>query len=258
MMSLIPCLSWPRMALMVGLVLALHAHANDALQAVKAGVLANSGGQIQVQTVRATPVAGLFEVTTPGLDLFYVDAQGRHGLIDGRLMDLRERKDLTQARLTELRRIDFAKLPLHLAIKRGNGSRVLAVFEDPTCPVCRSVSRFIEQLPDTTIYHFPFPVVSREALPITATAWCAPDRAEVWMRAMQSGGVPPSPQPTCDIAALQTIVKLGESLKVMGTPTVFLSDGTRLQGAVPPDAFLAALDAASGPATTQPALLGQR
>ena len=209
---------------------------------VKAGIESNTKGEVIVDSVRPTPIDGLFEVTTKNMDLFYVDRTGRYGLIDGRMVDMRDRKDLTMGRINELRSIDFKKLPLHLAIKTGNGSKVLAVFEDPTCPVCRPLHKFIAQIPDTTVYHFPYPVVTKEALPITATAWCAPNRAEMWERAMQGGQVPPAAKPTCDITALEQIVRAGDALNVSGTPTVFLANGRRLQGAVPPDQFIAALE----------------
>ena len=209
---------------------------------IKANIEANTKGEVIAETVRATPVEGLFEVSTKGMDLFYVDRTGRYGLIDGRMVDMRDKRDLTIARINELRNIDFKKLPLHLAIKKGTGSKVMAVFEDPTCPVCRPLHKFIGQIPDTTVYHFPFPVVTREALPIAATAWCSPNRAEVWERAMQGGHVVPAQKPACDISGLEEIVKAGESLNVKGTPTVFLANGRRLQGAVPPDQFLEALE----------------
>ncbi len=214
-----------------------------AVAQVKSGIESNTKGSVVPDSVRTTPIEGLFEVSTKGLDLFYVDRSGRYALIDGRMVDMRERKDLTIARLEELRRIDFTALPLHLAIKRvtGDGRNVMAVFEDPTCPLCLTLHKFLLQLPDTTIYHFPYPIASKDALPITATAWCSPNRAEVWGRAMQGGKVPPAAKPTCDISSVVQFVKLGEELKVVGTPTVFFSNGRRAQGLVPPDQFVAAM-----------------
>jgi thiol:disulfide interchange protein DsbC len=219
-----------------------QAQSPDPTGQLRAAIEANTKGEVLVASIRATPIDGLFEITTKGMDLFYVDRTGRYGLVDGRMVDMRDRKDLTMGRINELRTIDFKKLPLHLAIKTGNGSKVLAVFEDPTCPVCRPLHKFIAQIPDTTVYHFPYPVVTKEALPITATAWCSANRAEVWERAMLGGQVLPAAKPTCDIAGLEQIVKLGDTLNVSGTPTVFLANGRRLQGAVPPDQFLAALE----------------
>jgi thiol:disulfide interchange protein DsbC len=238
-LAVLICIGW------IGMVSAAHAQSDEQASQVKSSVEANTKGEVLVDTVRSTPIDGLFEVTTKGMDLFYVDRTGRYGLIDGRMVDMRDRKDLTVGRITELRNIDFKKLPLHLAIKTGNGSKVLAVFEDPTCPVCRPLHKFIAQIPDTTVYHFPYPVATKEALPITATVWCSSNRAEVWERAMQGAQVPPAAKPTCDIAGLEQIVKIGDALNVIGTPTVFLSNGRRLQGAVPPDQFMAALEESS-------------
>jgi thiol:disulfide interchange protein DsbC len=225
----------------------------DGHAGLKAAIEANTSGRVQVDAVRPTPIAGLFEVTTKGLDLFYVDRSGRYGLVDGRLVDMREHKDLTVARLIELRSIDFGKLPLQLAIKRGSGSRVMAVFEDPTCPVCKALHKFISQIPDTTVYHFPFPVITPEAMPIAAAAWCASDRAEAWDRAMNGSATPATQPPACDISGIQQIIKTGDALQVNGTPTVFLANGRRLQGAVPPDEFLAALEESSRSTPARPA-----
>lgn len=221
------------------------AQTTDQVVQIKSAVEANTKGEVRVETVRSTPIEGIFEVATKAMDLFYVDRTGRYGFVDGRLVDMREKKDLTLGRMTELRNIDFSKLPLHLAIKTGRGSRVLAVFEDPTCPVCRPLHKFISQIPDTTVYHFPYPVVTKEALPITSTAWCSANRAEVWLQAMRGTPVAPAARPTCDISGLEQIIKVGDALNVSGTPTVFLSNGRRLQGAVPPDQFLAALEEAA-------------
>ena len=234
------------MACILALACCIAQAQQTAMPALKAAVEANTQGQVQVDSVRPTPVDGLFEVTTKGLDLFYVDRTGRYGLVDGRLVDMRQHKDLTLARLQELRSIDFSKLPLNLAIKQGDGRRVLAVFEDPTCPVCKTLHKFIAQIPDTTVYHFMFPVVTPEALPMAAAAWCAPNRAEAWEAAMQGSIKPTTEPPRCDISGIQQIVKAGEALHVSGTPTVFLANGQRLQGAVPPDQFIEALEQAGG------------
>ncbi|MFD2270671.1 thioredoxin fold domain-containing protein [Undibacterium arcticum] len=60
-------------------------------------------------------------------------------LIVGKVIDTTTYKDLTQARVDEIATINFAELPLDAAIKtvKGNGKRVMAVFEDPNCPYCK-------------------------------------------------------------------------------------------------------------------------
>lgn len=217
------------------------ATAGEVEDRIKAAVTANTRGKVTADQVTASPVAGVYEVLS-GSDIFYVDSTGRYGFVDGRLVDLQQSRDLTAARLDQLTRVDFQKLPLDLAIKevRGNGRRVLAVFEDPGCPVCRSLHKFMSQLPDVTIYHFVYPVTDPRSVPKSRVVWCSGNRAAAWQAAMRGGEVQGSGN--CDVSGIQRIVNLGEELKLQGTPVVLLANGKRLVGATPPDQFLADLD----------------
>jgi thiol:disulfide interchange protein DsbC len=51
--------------------------------------------------------------------------------------------DLTRERIDEINKIKFSDLPLDKAIKtvKGDGSRVIAVFEDPNCGYCKRLRR---------------------------------------------------------------------------------------------------------------------
>lgn len=208
---------------------------------IKAAIERHTGGKVPVTAVAKTQIPGLFEVVSDR-EIFYADSTGRYGLVDGRLIDLSVQKDLTAERLDQLSRIDFKGLPLDLAIKtvNGNGRRALAVFEDPACPVCRSLTKFLHQLPDVTIYAFPYPVVSPLSLPQAEAAWCSSNRAASWASLM--AGNPPPRVKGCDTSGIGRILAVGERLGIQGTPTVFLANGRRLQGAVPPEQFIAYLD----------------
>lgn len=234
-------------AMLIGLATCAHAESAEtasALQSrVKAAVERNTKGAVIVETVSPTAIPGVYEIVS-GQEVMYVDGTGRYG-IDGRMVDMLERRDLTAMRLEQLSRIDFRALPLDLAIKtvRGSGKRVLAVFEDPACPVCRVLTKFIDQLPDVTVYTFMYPVVDPGSVPRAQAAWCAQDRHAAWSSLMRGGPAPNSAP--CDTTGLRRIVQLGERLHINGTPTVFLANGRRLVGATPPDQFVAALDEAS-------------
>lgn len=223
--------------------LAMAASDSEVSRTIKSAIEKNSAGKVQVTAVNKTPVSGLFEVVS-GKEIFYTDGTGRYGLVDGRLIDLVLQRDLTADRLDQLSRINFKQLPFELAIKtvHGNGRRAIAVFEDPACPVCRSLTKFLHQLPNVTIYAFPYPVVSPTSLPQAEAAWCSSNRADVWASLMQ-GNAAPRVQP-CDTSGLGRILALGEALGINGTPTVFLQNGRRLQGATPPEQFISALDSA--------------
>jgi thiol:disulfide interchange protein DsbC len=54
----------------------------------------------------------------------------------------------------------------------------------------------------------------------------------------------PTTAASCDTTAIDKNLKLGRSMNVSGTPTVFLADGRRLPGAVPADRLEKELSAA--------------
>ena len=176
---------------------------------------------------------GIYEVVVEGGQILYSDRNGDY-LITGRIVDARTKADLTTDRWTELHRIDFSTLPLHLAIKtvRGDGSRRVAIFEDPDCPYCRQLEQELAGLSDVTIYTFLYPLErlhpgSREK---SIRIWCAPDRAEAWSSWMLRSVLPATP--ACDGAELGKIEKLGAELAIDSTPTIYLADGRRLSGAM--------------------------
>ena len=63
-------------------------------------------------------------------------------LFIGRVVDTKTYQDYTKARLDEINKVAFSDLPLEVAMKevKGNGKRVIAVFEDPPTAVTASVS----------------------------------------------------------------------------------------------------------------------
>lgn len=209
---------------------------------LKDRVQAMTAGKVRPDAIARTPVPGIFEVRA-GLDVFYVDATGQYAFVEGHLLDLKAGRDLTRERIEEASRIDFAALPLDLALKtvRGTGKRRIAVFEDPACPYCRALRTLLDQLDDVTIYTFPFPVLSAESDAKARRALCAADPAKAWSALMHTGQAPAA-RP-CE-SNVDKLVTLGTHRNVRGTPTVFFADGRRAQGAVPPEEFMAMLNQA--------------
>ena len=226
--------------------------ADGDIAALRAAIERHSAGKVAADQVAATPVPGIFEVAS-GKDVFYVDRSGRYAFLDGRLVDMLERKDLTQVRLESLARIDFDALPLGAAIKtvRGNGARRLAVFEDPACPVCRALQPSLAALDDVTLYSFTYPVISQDSIPAAVSAWCAPDgeRLARWQGYMRGDPLPGHIAPGCERAmeTVHAIVRFGQAHQIQNTPTLFLADGRRIVGAMPAADLDAALDVASRP-----------
>src|ERR1700679_3931724 len=91
---------------------------------------------VTIKSVTKSPIAGIYEINL-ATQIVYSDANGDYLLL-GDMVDAKPRKNLTEARLSETNRIDFASLPFGNAVKvvKGNGSRKMAVFSDPNSPYC--------------------------------------------------------------------------------------------------------------------------
>jgi thiol:disulfide interchange protein DsbC len=181
---------------------------------------------------------GLYEVIVDD-DLFYVDERGDY-LFNGNVFDLRTHENLTEIRRDDAFRIDFAALPLDLAVKtvRGDGSRVVAIFEDPNCPYCKRFEKDIAKLTNATIYTFLYPILSRDvkarddSYPKSMSIWCAPDRGAAWAQVMLEGRRLEAAPASCK-HPLERILALGQKMHITGTPTLVFTDGRRAPGAVP-------------------------
>lgn len=186
---------------------------------------------LKVTSVKSTPIKGLYEVLISGNQLVYVDAKADYMLV-GDLLDVNTRKSLTQARMADLSKVDFSKLPLNEAIKdvRGNGKRVLVVFADPDCPYCKKLEQEFEQMTDRTIYTFllPIPSLHPQAHEKSVQIWCQPDRTKAWTQWMRHDVVPPTVQP-CD-NPIEKTVALGEGFGFNGTPTLVFPNGKTVSG----------------------------
>ena len=195
-------------------------------------------GQDGVVSMRKAGYGNFYEILTGDGSMLYADASGAF-LFTGQLIDLKARKNVTQARELELSRINFADLPLNQAIKqvRGNGKRTLVTFEDPNCGYCKKLAKDIVDLKDTTVYTFIIPILSPDSTEKGRNIWCAPDKVKAWNDWMVDGKSLATY--SCD-TPLAKNQDLANRFRIRGTPTMFLADGNRLGGYTP----LAELDKA--------------
>ncbi|MEY2805387.1 MAG: hypothetical protein RL657_2723 [Pseudomonadota bacterium] len=186
----------------------------------------------RIEEVRRTPMSGLFEIRTEGNEIYYTDAEGNY-LIQGELIDARQKRNLTEERLEKLNAIDFAKLPVKdaLTLVRGNGQRKMAVFADPNCGYCKRFERDLERLDNVTIHVFIYPVLGADSMQKSRHIWCAKDRAQAWQDWMLQAKTPAAA--TCDSSAIDRNVEFGRKHRITGTPTTFTASGVRIPGAIP-------------------------
>ena len=187
-----------------------------------------------IDEVSKSPIPGLFEIRVNGSEIYYTDAEGNY-LVQGNLIDTKQKRNLTEERVDKLTAIAFDALPIKDAftIVRGNGKRKLAVFEDPNCGYCKRFEKDLQKVNNFTIHMFLFPILSADSTEKSKNIWCAKDKAKAWQDWMVRDVTPPAA--TCDSAAIARNVELGRKFKITGTPTLVFADGSRVPGAIGAD-----------------------
>jgi thiol:disulfide interchange protein DsbC len=199
---------------------------------------------IVVQQIHAAPLPGLYEILLDD-QIIYTDETAQY-LVVGRLVDSKTKEDVSAKRWNELNAIDFSTLPLDLAIKtvKGDGTRVMAIFEDPRCPFCKQLEQQMTNVTNVTLYRFLFPLeqIHQGATEVSNRIWCSKDRSAAWSAWMALGTELEAPAPTCDTSVIGKLQDLGVKLRVNSTPTLFFADGTRARGALSAETLEAALN----------------
>jgi thiol:disulfide interchange protein DsbC len=204
-------------------------------------------GGARIQSVRAAPIAGLFEVhieTEDGARILYTDGRASY-VIQGSIYEPRSGRDLTEERLRKLAEIPFDALPLHQAVKvqRGNGKRLLVLFSDPYCPACKQFEKTLQQVEDITVYVFMIPVIRPDLADHSKAVWCSPDRAQAWLD-LAVRGKRAAAKPACG-NPIEKNVQLARRLRVQATPTLILPNGERHDGGMPLPELIRRLDHAA-------------
>ncbi|WP_313172416.1 DsbC family protein [Massilia oculi] len=234
-----------KMKLAVLLATALLASCVDAQNTVEANIkkaLEPHLGGAKIESVKETPYGGLYEVRVAG-DILYTDKKGEF-LVIGQVYDVKSSRNLTRERIDDINKIKFSDLPLEMALKqvKGNGKRVIAVFEDPNCGYCKRLRQTtLNEIDNVTIYTFMYNILSQDSFTKSKNIWCAPNRNKAWDDWMINGKVPPAAPAACE-SPNDKVLALGQKLRITGTPAIFFSDGTRIPGAIDLKSLEAKLD----------------
>jgi thiol:disulfide interchange protein DsbC len=226
--------------------LAFPAIAQDAATEKVKAELRRKIPEAPVDSVRKVPYGGLYEVVV-GSEIFYTDDKAGF-LVLGAIVDLKTKENVTELRMRQLNKVSFDALPLDSAIKivRGNGSRKVAVFEDPNCGYCKRFERDLLGVQDVTVYVFLYPILSPDSAQKSKQVWCAADRAKAWLDYMVRD-IPLQGDASC-ATPLDRILAFGREKRIQGTPTIFFEDGERVPGAMSIADFEKKLASAKAPA----------
>jgi thiol:disulfide interchange protein DsbC len=212
------------------------------------------GPGIEVSSIAPSPIPGYFQVVASGR-MVYVSADG-HYMINGNLVDLQKKTDLSAAAWAAMRKVELAKVPdsQRLIYSPANPKHKVTVFTDVDCGFCRQLHAHIDEFNKQGIA-VEYVFWPREGVKTTGgndtpsytkavSVWCSSDRKNAFNAAM-SGSTPKAA--TC-ANPVKDEFELGERLGVNGTPTIVTENGDIVGGYVTPEQLLKALQAPAGTA----------
>lgn len=239
-------------------------------------VVSRLDGQVNIGRVSKSQIESLYEIEFKSGGVGYVDSTGTFFLL-APMIDAKEKRvasrfvqaagvvsgasvEAIPAKREEATfggvapapttnaRVDVTQLRGGVTWKHGNGARRLIVFSDPHCSFCKQLDQVLrdpQQLPDTTVEIFPYPIRTLHPQAASAAAWvlCQPEgqRSKAWQSVIDGGSYGEATSACAQkVAAIEA---LGEAWAVQSTPTIFAENGSRMSGASGANALLQFLDA---------------
>lgn len=205
-----------------------HADENAIRQA-----LAKSMPAVKVESVKPSQIKGLYEVVV-GADIFYASEDGKY-LIQGRLIDIESRTDLTEEKLSAARKQAIDKLGQDkmIVFKPKKSKYTVTVFTDIDCGYCRKLHSELDQYmaEGITIQYLFFPRAGKgsESYDKAVSVWCADDRKAALTAAKKGEALAAK---TCN-NPVDEHMQLGAAFDVKGTPMIVTEKGTIYPGYLP-------------------------
>lgn len=202
-----------------------------------------------VEAVAPAAIPGFQEVMVGG-QVVYVSNDGRF-LLEGNVMDMTTKTNLTEARKVKSRQLALAKIPANqrISFPAKNEKYKVMVFTDIDCGWCRKMHTQIADYNNAGItvdyLFFPRAGMEGDSAKQAMAVWCSKDRRAALTQA-KSGQHLTGPT-TCKNPVADQF-NLGMRLGVQGTPTIYSSGGVDMRGYKPPQEMATALAALAAPA----------
>jgi thiol:disulfide interchange protein DsbC len=197
---------------------------------------------IKVDSIKPSEVKGLYEVIM-GANIYYVSDDAKY-LIQGRLVDLATRTDLTEAKLSGTRKLALEKLGVDkmIVFKPKIGKYKVSVFTDIDCGYCRKLHSEIDQYlsQGITIQYLFFPRAGKgsDSYNKAVSVWCSDDRNAALTAAKKDQKLPAK---TC-VNPVDEHMQLATDFDVKGTPMIVTEKGNVFPGYLPAKQLVEALE----------------
>ena len=198
---------------------------------------------LEIEGLHQLGDSGLYEGVING-QVIYVTRDGRY-LMEGKVIDLESRTDVTELRRAEVRRQALAAVDASSIISflpKQQAAYTLTVFTDIDCGYCRilhaQMAEYHAQGIAIRYMAYPRGGVGSDAYQKLVNVWCALDQHEAMTDAKAELELP---ELQCH-NPVESHFAIGNQLGVAGTPAMFLENGRMLPGYVPPQRLRALLD----------------
>ena len=202
---------------------------------------------VKVDSVKPAVVKGLFEVVV-GANIYYVSEDGKY-LLQGRLVDVAARKDLTEEKLNVTRKLAIEKMGQAnmIVFKPKITKYTVTIFTDIDCGYCRKLHSEIDQYlaQGITIQYLFFPRAGKgsDSYNKAVSVWCAEDRNAALTAAKKDQKLP---EKTCD-NPINKHMQLAAEFDVKGTPMIISENGNVYPGYLPAKQLVEALENEKNP-----------
>lgn len=204
--------------------------------------LSRSMPTVKIDSIKPSEIKGLLEVMV-GTNVLYVSDDGKY-LLQGRLIDVEARTDLTEEKLSNIRRSALEKIGQDnmIVFKPKIARHKVWIFTDIDCGYCRKLHSEIGQYlaQGVTIQYLFFPRAGKgsESYNKAVSVWCSKDRNASLTEAKK--GTTPEAK-TCD-NPVDEHMQLGADFEVKGTPMIVTEKGNIYPGYLPAKQLAEALE----------------
>jgi thiol:disulfide interchange protein DsbC len=195
--------------------------------------LKKSMPSINPESIKPSEVKGLYEVVV-GANIFYMSEDGKY-LLQGRLVDVAARTDLTEVKMSQTRKNALAKLgeDQMIVFKPKESKYKVYIFTDIDCGYCRKLHSEIDQYmaEGITIQYLFFPRSGKDtdSYKKAVSVWCASDRNAALTKAKKGENIEAK---NCT-NPVDAHMQLGVEFEARGTPMIVTENGSVYPGYLP-------------------------
>jgi len=198
---------------------------------------------LKILEIRTSPVKALWEIAVQSGErkgLLYLDSSKKY-FIQGAIVDLKTKANLTQERVSELTKVDTATIPLDDALVMGDkeAKHKIIVFTDPDCPYCaklhQEIKKVVAKRQDIAFFIKMYPLPMHKGAYEKAKAIVCEKSMALLDDAFAKKTLP---EAKCNTTAVDDNLKLAEKLGIRGTPAIITSNGIITPGSRDADALI--------------------